>query len=253
MINDRAADGKGEKTMTLADWKEREKEQRRNDILDAAMKLFYAKGYDEVSMSDIAAKVGIKKPTLYLYFKNKESLFFAIVARAARVRNPLVRAEISKCKTGDEKLKAAARVSTEIYVKHPEYSWADYFFRSGRFDLENTENEDIKAILDLQWEMFEILRDIVRFGMEDGTYVPGADPLSMALWMNMVAENTYNLRPDYKYMLERGGVRMDEFAADVDYLTRRAVMTGDRFAALDHPGRRAVIAKDYVPGHKSGK
>ncbi len=253
MIIERPADGTGEKAMTLSDWKEREKEQRRNDILDAAMKLFYAKGYDEVSMSDIAARVGIKKPTLYLYFTNKEALFFAIVARAARLRNPLIRDAVAKCKTGDEKIKASARVSVEFYAKYPEYSWADYFFRSGRFDLEDAENEDIKAILDLQWEHYEILRDVIRFGMDEGTYVPDADPLSMAVMLTLVAENTFNLRPDYKYMLERGGVGLDKFAADVDRLARRAVMTRDQFDALDHPGRRAVIAKDYVQSHKPRK
>ena len=53
--------------MSIANWKEREKEQRRNDILDVAEKLFFSKGYDNVSMSGIAKKVGLGKATLYIY------------------------------------------------------------------------------------------------------------------------------------------------------------------------------------------
>ena len=64
--------------MSLAKWKEREKEQRQNDIINAARKLFADKDFDEVSMDEIAREVGLGKSTLYLYFKNKESLYFAV-------------------------------------------------------------------------------------------------------------------------------------------------------------------------------
>ncbi len=40
--------------MALADRKEREKEQRQRDIINAAEKLFFSRGYDNVSMNDIA-------------------------------------------------------------------------------------------------------------------------------------------------------------------------------------------------------
>jgi AcrR family transcriptional regulator len=221
--------------MTLADWKEREKEQRCNDILDAAMKLFYAKGYDEVSMSDIAAAVGIKKPTLYLYFKNKEALFFAVVARGERIRNAMARKETGKCRTGQEKFGAATRVLAEFNGKYPEYVWAVFFLRSGRFDLERpTEDPDITAILDLQGEFFDILVDGLRSGMSDGTYLADVDPLSMAVLLAMIAESASDLRPDYRYVIERGGVGIEKFQADTALLARRAI-AGDAKA----PGRKS--------------
>lgn len=212
--------------MSISDWKAREKEQRSNDILEAARKLFYADGYDDVSMADIAAEVGIKKPTLYLYFKNKEALFFALVARANTIRNDLVRAEVSKGTTGPEKLAGNTRALTEFFSKYPEYSWADNFFHSGRFDLENTGDEDVRKILDLQSELFEIISDCLRTGMSDGAYLPDVDPLSMAVVLTVVAENLTSLRPDYKYVLERGGVDQGKFMLDVSRLMKRA-MSGD--------------------------
>jgi AcrR family transcriptional regulator len=218
----------GEMTMSLADWKEREKEQRRNDIIDVAMKLFYSEGYDNVSMSDIAAKVGLKKPTLYLYFKNKESLFFAIVIRGSMIRNPMVRKEADKYKAGQEKLGAVTRALGQFNAKYPEYNWADYFFRSGKFNLEDLENEDIKKILDLQREMFDTISGCIKSGMDDGTYLPDVDPLGVAVFITMVIEGTFNLRPDFKYVLECGGVDKAKFAMDTARLTRRAIMNEDK-------------------------
>ncbi|MEN6553374.1 MAG: helix-turn-helix domain-containing protein, partial [Methanobacterium sp.] len=61
--------------MSLAKWKKREREQRQNDIINAARKLLALKDFDEVSMDEIAREVGLGKSTLYLYFKNKESLY----------------------------------------------------------------------------------------------------------------------------------------------------------------------------------
>jgi transcriptional regulator, TetR family len=60
--------------------REREKEQRRRDIMDSAEKLFFKKGYDEVSMNDIAEDVELSKATLYLYFDNKVATFFCSCA-----------------------------------------------------------------------------------------------------------------------------------------------------------------------------
>ena len=48
---------------------------KRERIIDAAIEVFCACGYDAASMADVAAKAGVGKGTLYLYFDSKESLF----------------------------------------------------------------------------------------------------------------------------------------------------------------------------------
>jgi AcrR family transcriptional regulator len=84
--------------------KEQEKEQRRNYILDVAEKLFFLRGYDDVSMDDIANDVEFNKATLYLYFKNKESLFFAVVLRGTRILYAMIEEGIKNCRTSIEVL-----------------------------------------------------------------------------------------------------------------------------------------------------
>lgn len=55
--------------------------ERREEILDAAEKLFEAKGFDATSTNDILDAVGIARGTLYHHFKSKEELMDAVVGR----------------------------------------------------------------------------------------------------------------------------------------------------------------------------
>ena len=50
-------------------------EERKQEILDAAMRVFYEKGYENTSISDIALKLGVAQGLIYRYFKSKEALF----------------------------------------------------------------------------------------------------------------------------------------------------------------------------------
>ena len=52
---------------------------KRRQILDAAQTVFKRLGYDGASMNDIALEARVSKPTLYVYFDNKESLFAALI------------------------------------------------------------------------------------------------------------------------------------------------------------------------------
>ena len=63
------------KNSTLRELKVREREVRRDLIIDAARKVFGTKTYDKVSMLEIANEAGIAKSSIYTYFQNQEDLF----------------------------------------------------------------------------------------------------------------------------------------------------------------------------------
>ncbi len=68
--------------MGIAERKEREKQLRREEIVLAAEKIFFSKGFDLSTMDDIAEEAELSKGTLYLYFKNKEDLHMAVARKA---------------------------------------------------------------------------------------------------------------------------------------------------------------------------
>jgi TetR/AcrR family transcriptional regulator of autoinduction and epiphytic fitness len=54
---------------------------KRRQILDGALAVFMAHGFDAATMSDIAAAANVSKGTLYVYFEDKEHLFVALIER----------------------------------------------------------------------------------------------------------------------------------------------------------------------------
>ena len=100
----------------------KEPEERRNEILDTAGRLFMTKGYNSVSISDIAEEIGIAKGTIFYYFNSKEELldaaflkvFEKIIANAKKIvddknlnaiEKMIKLADIKSVTRGDEKLK----------------------------------------------------------------------------------------------------------------------------------------------------
>ena len=57
----------------------RRKDARPEEITAAALELFAERGYAATRLEDVAARAGVSKGTLYLYFANKEDLFKAVV------------------------------------------------------------------------------------------------------------------------------------------------------------------------------
>jgi AcrR family transcriptional regulator len=123
--------------MSLIARKELEKEQRRRDILNAAEKLFFSKGYETVSLKDIAKEVKLGRSTLYLYFENKEELFFAVVLRGTQILYKMINDEVKKGKSSFEKLAGFRKAYYSFAKEYPDYLKAYNYLLSGRFDLEN--------------------------------------------------------------------------------------------------------------------
>lgn len=78
--------------MGIAERKEREKQQRREEIIQAAEKVFFSKGFEKSTMDDIAERAELSKGTLYLYFKSKEDLHMAVARKAIGLLNSITSA-----------------------------------------------------------------------------------------------------------------------------------------------------------------
>jgi AcrR family transcriptional regulator len=226
--------------------RQREKEQRRNDIIKAAEKLFFAQGYDNVSMNDIAVEVELSKATLYLYFDNKEALFFLIVLRGVKILNSMIKKEVNKEKIGIQKLIAFRRAYTDFVNKYPDYFKVYSYFHSGRFDLKSIVNnaylrefseyrqysqlgplfafpcptfsEYAIDILNLSELNFNLCCDSIKTGVEDGTIQSDVNPVELTVVLLLLSESTANMRPDLMKQLESHGINKNEFANDIGEL-----------------------------------
>lgn len=70
--------------MGIHERKEREKEQRKEEILDAAQRIFFEKGLLAATMDEIAEAAELSKGTLYLYYSSKEDIYLAVMMRGMK-------------------------------------------------------------------------------------------------------------------------------------------------------------------------
>src|SRR5512144_2129197 len=69
------------KPTALRRWKRRS-EARPGELVEAALALFSQRGFAATRLEDVAARAGVSKGTVYLYFESKEQLFEAVLRQA---------------------------------------------------------------------------------------------------------------------------------------------------------------------------
>jgi AcrR family transcriptional regulator len=104
----------------------------RTAILDAARHLLVVAGYREVSMRDVAKRVGCSVSSIYLYFANKDALIHALIDEGfAKWYDAQVVAE-EGATTPRERLERTCRAYIQFGVENPEYYEIMYMFHPGR-------------------------------------------------------------------------------------------------------------------------
>jgi AcrR family transcriptional regulator len=105
--------------MGVQERRAREKEELRQEILEAARELFIQEGYDNVSMRKIAERIEYSPTTIYLYFQDKADLFDCIVEEALlKLDEKLLALAIPSDPLAD--LKVGLRAYIEFWVQHPQ-------------------------------------------------------------------------------------------------------------------------------------
>ena len=107
--------------MGTTERRQREAEQRRQDILKAAQKLFWEKGFSGTTMPQVAAEAELAPGTLYLYFPSKDALYVELLVEGYDVLKARLRAQAQQ--RGSAKDRAAGLVDAFFgFAKEfPEY------------------------------------------------------------------------------------------------------------------------------------
>jgi len=96
-----------------------DKENLRQEIMDAAREMFVTEGYANVSMRKIADKIGYSATTIYLYFKDKNDLLHQICEQTFARLAANIKAIYMLSDNPLEKLRSGLREYIHFGLKHP--------------------------------------------------------------------------------------------------------------------------------------
>jgi TetR/AcrR family transcriptional regulator len=239
--------------MGISDRRQREKEQRKTVIVDAAERLFFSRGYEDVSMEEIAREVELNKATLYLYFENKETLFATIVLRGIGILQEKYTACMKKQVPGIVKVALMGKAYSGFAQEYPEYLRLIHFYGSERFSKENPCTAEIgKGYGTCRL----ILRDAIREGIEDGTIRADIDPFLTSMYLMISFMGILSLENKWKLVIEAEGFSSEEYNRDFFRFIIPALSSGTKSPApdvWDSASFGFLSAGPVAPGRKRGK
>lgn len=100
--------------------RDRERQMRENEIIDAAEKIFVQSGYEKASVDEIAMESQYTRKTVYQYFKNKEDLYMAVVVRGFQQLFLTIQQGAEDADCGFEKLRRMGMAYYEFYQRYPD-------------------------------------------------------------------------------------------------------------------------------------
>ncbi len=172
--------------------------KKRADIMQKAMKLFMAKGFDATSTNDICAAAKLTKPSLYHYFESKNHLLFSVHMRAINeILHPYMK-EVTAIEEPQERLEAMVTGYSEQICSHPELR----FILHGSLLIKDKYFQEIRD----EWKKFYVLlRETISELQSQGKINSKLRPSWAALHMlGMMTWMTYWF--DYKTKDQMGAI-----------------------------------------------
>jgi len=153
-------------------------EERRQQIMEAALACFARKGYHKTTMDDIVAESGLSKGSLYWYFKSKDDLFVSLVRSFFLDMRQDSETILAQHATASAKLRAIA----EYFIKF--FQEMDPFFTVFfEFWMQSALSQDVNQwFSELLVQYQAVIAGILQEGIASGEFKPNQAPdLALAL------------------------------------------------------------------------
>ena len=168
----------------IAERRQEEKDRRRAEIVDAADAVYAESGWDAVTMDQVARRARLSRALVYVYFRDKEDLLFALVERSLEnLRDRFVVAQQGHARGIDE-VEAIGHAYLQFSRELPHYFDACSRFQAHRSaDIEPPPNE--MACMVAGHRVHEVIVASLNRGVADGSVKSDlGDPYvtALSLW-----------------------------------------------------------------------
>ncbi len=145
------------------------REEKRANIVDAAVEVFAEKGYRSARISDIARRAGVADGTIYLYFRNKEDLLLTIFEEKMEELLASIEAAVRAAPEPISQVRAYARFHFDAIRNQPALAQVLQveLRQSSRFVREYRPER--------LWQYLDVFQQIVRQGQQTGVFRDDVD------------------------------------------------------------------------------
>lgn len=193
----------------MASRMKRKKDQKRKAILDMVEKNIAACGIGGMTMNQVAEDADVAKGTLYLYFKNKESLLAAVNARLNREVNIYMKEKMGLSETGLEKVIAMGQAIVEFFMQNPQ-KWKAVT-ELYQMKVQDTDDPNVRDFLEVTDNMVQMMADAYRQGIKEGTIRADLDPVATAIYNRMAFANAFTPTTEQKMLLKRNKITQERY------------------------------------------
>ncbi|MBD3918372.1 TetR/AcrR family transcriptional regulator [Paenibacillus sp. PR3] len=156
----------------------RQREFDREKALDAAMHLFWEKGFEAASLSDLTSRMGIQRPSIYSTFGDKKGLFEAALRKYTSAHAAYVRANLQNNSSVKEAFRAFfENIVAKEYGKSP--NWGCFCINSM---VELSPHDEKFEILTREHQMYlsVIFQETIERGLRSGELESGINAKRLA-------------------------------------------------------------------------
>lgn len=213
--------------MGSSDRREKEKEIRRNDIISAAERVFFSKGFNNATMDDVAKEAEFSKRTVYVYFNSKEQIHFEIMIRGYKLLLEMLKdsSRANMSYNAIENIKQMAMVLYRFSVDYPDYFDAIMQYENSEFDFQKgVPDKSREKCYGLGEETLSCLISSLQKGVTEGSVRKDIDikKTALSLWACIIGVfNT--IRKKKNYISNFHGIQPEELLSQAFELLARSI------------------------------
>jgi TetR/AcrR family transcriptional regulator len=157
--------------LSTAERREREKAQRRQEILDAARLEFFERGFHQPTVDDVAARAQVSKGTIYLYFVSREEILAHLLLEGLDLLLEVMQTAVNPTApaTAELAMRSLATAYLHFCQSNPSYFRLIMAFDRGRFE-ESISPELHQQVLDKSLLALNLVAQAIEAGKLSGEF-----------------------------------------------------------------------------------
>jgi AcrR family transcriptional regulator len=195
----------------ITERRQEERDRRRGEIVDAAEALYAEVGWDAVTMDQVARRARLSRALVYVYFKDKADLHFALVERSLDALGRQFEAARAGKSSGIEEVEAIGRAYLAFERETPHY-----FDACARFQAHTSAERDVPpneaACMCAGHRVHEVMVESLNRGVADGSIRADiGDPYVTALTLWAFSFGLIQIAASKAGQMEHEGIAVQQF------------------------------------------